>query len=90
MAILGFCPGTTLGAIGQGSLDALLGGVPGMLLGGALYAASYPKLSPKVTTLGDFGVKTIPDLLRMDQGTTICVCWVLALVLFSVLELSGL
>jgi hypothetical protein len=90
MAILGFCPGTTLGAIGQGSLDALLGGVPGMLLGGALYAIAYPTLSSKVSTLGDFGVKTIPELLRMNQSTTICFCWVLALVLFAVLELSGL
>ncbi len=30
--ILGYCPGTMIGAVGQGSLDALFGGLPGMLL----------------------------------------------------------
>ncbi|MFP4285571.1 MAG: YeeE/YedE thiosulfate transporter family protein [Desulfovermiculus sp.] len=90
MAILGYCPGTTLGAIGQGSLDALLGGLPGMLLGGILYAAAYPVLSTRIIQLGDFGVKTIPPLFRMNQATTIVLCWALALALFVVLELAGL
>ncbi|MFO7875380.1 MAG: YeeE/YedE thiosulfate transporter family protein [Desulfovermiculus sp.] len=89
MAILGYCPGTTLGAIGQGSLDALLGGLPGMLLGGILYAAAYPVLSTRVIQLGDFGVKTIPPLFRMNQPTTIALFLALALALFVVLELAG-
>ena len=90
MAILGYCPGTTLGAIGQGSLDALLGGLPGMLLGGILYASAYPTLSPRLTSFGDFGVKTIPDLTKVNQAGIIGLCWALALVLFTVLELVGL
>ena len=34
LAILGYCPGTSAGAAGQGSLDALVGGVGGMIAGG--------------------------------------------------------
>lgn len=90
MAILGYCPGTTLGAIGQGSLDALLGGLPGMLLGGILYAAAYPVLSTRVIQFGDFGIKTIPPLLRMNQVATIGLFVALALALFAILELAGL
>lgn len=32
-AVLGYCPGTIMGAIGQGSLDALTGGFVGILIG---------------------------------------------------------
>ena len=40
-ALLGYCPGTMAGAVGLGSLDALLGGVVGMLLGTAIYSILY-------------------------------------------------
>lgn len=42
MALLGYCPGTNGAAVGQGSLDALLGGVPGLIAGTILYAMIYP------------------------------------------------
>jgi hypothetical protein len=62
-AILGYCPGTLAGAAGQGSLDALTGGVPGMVVGAGIYAALYPKLSTTVLKLGEFDKETIPQLL---------------------------
>lgn len=42
--LLGYCPGTIIGAVGQGSIDALIGGVPGIILGAAFYAHLYPKI----------------------------------------------
>jgi len=42
--MLGYCPGTVAGAVGQGSLDALCGGVVGILVGAWLFATVYPKL----------------------------------------------
>lgn len=42
--LLGYCPGTLIGAIGEGSMDALLGGFPGMILGAAFYAHIYSKI----------------------------------------------
>lgn len=41
MALLGYCPGTAVIAIGNGALDALAG-VVGGLLAGALFTLSYP------------------------------------------------
>ena len=43
-ALLGYCPGTIAGAIGNGYLDALVGGLTGILLGSGLLAAAYPRL----------------------------------------------
>jgi hypothetical protein len=43
-AVLGYCPGTIAGAVGNGYLDALIGGVAGIILGTWLFAILYPKL----------------------------------------------
>lgn len=43
-AVLGYCPGTVAAAAGQGSLDALAGGVAGILVGSGLFASLYPRL----------------------------------------------
>ena len=45
--ILGYCPGTVAGAVGNGYLDALTGGVLGMLTGSAIFAWLYPMLKEK-------------------------------------------
>jgi uncharacterized membrane protein YedE/YeeE len=62
-ALLGYCPGTLAGAAGQGSLDALLGGAAGMLLGTGVYSVLYPRLEPRILNIGDFGKLTLPQLL---------------------------
>jgi len=43
-AVLGYCPGTIAGAVGNGYLDSLIGGVAGIILGTWLFAILYPKL----------------------------------------------
>lgn len=65
-ALLGYCPGTVVGAAGQGYLDAFLAGIPGLLLGTGLYAAIYPGLNRTILHKGDFGKKTIPQLLHLN------------------------
>jgi len=64
-AVLGYCPGTVAGAVGQGALDALLGGVVGILLGAGLYAVIYPWLQRKLLSRGDFGAVTLPEALGL-------------------------
>jgi uncharacterized protein len=66
-ALLGYCPGTMMGAAGQGNLDALIGGIPGMLAGAAVYAALYPRLKSGILEKGGFGGKTLPELLRLPR-----------------------
>ena len=60
---LGYCPGTSIGAIAHGALDALIGGLVGIMLGAGLYAAVYPKLKGRILNIGTFGDKTLIDVL---------------------------
>ncbi|HUT34483.1 MAG TPA: YeeE/YedE thiosulfate transporter family protein [Planctomycetota bacterium] len=87
---LGYCPGTVVGAVGQGALDALFGGVVGALIGAALFAALYPRLRACVLGKGDFGDLTFPQLFRVPAWRVI-VPVVLAVVgLLYWIEVSGL
>jgi hypothetical protein len=89
-AILGFCPGTVVGAVGNGYLDALVGGLTGILIGTGLFAALYPRLSRGVLKLGYFGDVTLPQLLRVNEWVAvISVASLIALLLFA-MELAGL
>jgi hypothetical protein len=64
--LLGYCPGTSLGAIGEGRWDALCG-VLGMLVGAALYAEAYPGMKSTVLIWGDFGKITLPQVLSVSH-----------------------
>ena len=66
-ALLGYCPGTIAGAVGQGSIDALVGGFCGVLLGAGLFAGIYPRLEEKVLRRGEFGDVTLPEILGMNS-----------------------
>ncbi len=65
-ATLGYCPGTIAAAVGQGWLDALAGGLAGILIGAGIFAAMYPRLRTAVLAKGEFKVKTFPELLKVD------------------------
>jgi len=88
--ILGYCPGTVTGAAGQGSLDALLGGIPGILIGSRLYAALYPKLRSAVLEKGHFGKVTVPELGLWKSSTAVGIAGVTILVVLVVIEGMGL
>ncbi len=64
-ALLGYCPGTISAAIGQGNLDALLGGLVGILLGSGIFAHLYPALEGFLKK-GWFGAITIPQYLKVN------------------------
>ncbi|MFW6279927.1 MAG: YeeE/YedE thiosulfate transporter family protein [Planctomycetota bacterium] len=66
-ALLGYCPGTAVGAVGHGALDALIGGVVGITIGAGIYAAIYPKLKRHILDIGDFGDITFIDLFRVSN-----------------------
>jgi len=65
-AVLGYCPGTLAGAIGNGALDALVGGLVGILVGAGLFAELYPRLRSGILRWGEFGPITLPDLIRVN------------------------
>jgi len=65
-AVLGYCPGTIAGAIGNGYLDATIGGVAGILIGAGIFAALFPRLNRGILSKGDFGDLTLPRLLKIN------------------------
>jgi len=89
-ATLGYCPGTIAGAVGQGSLDALLGGVVGILIGAGLLAALYPKLQGTIMKKGDFGDLTLPRLLRVNHWIVVIPVAVGLIALLVWMERAGL
>ncbi|MGZ3595729.1 MAG: YeeE/YedE thiosulfate transporter family protein [Syntrophales bacterium] len=87
--ILGYCPGTQMGALGEGRWDALWG-IIGMIFGAALFAEAYPFLKATVLTWGDFGKITIPQILGVNHWPVIVIMVVLCLLLFRWFEKKGL
>ena len=87
--LLGYCPGTQLGALGEGRWDALWG-VLGMLVGAAVFAESYPLLKATVLTWGDYGKITIPGILGINHWIVIVLFIVAGLGLFRWFEKKGL
>jgi uncharacterized membrane protein YedE/YeeE len=61
LAVLGYCPGTTVAACGEGRQDAVAG-VLGMFAGALAFVAAWPALQPVIKGLGDHGKLTLPDV----------------------------
>ena len=70
IVILGYCPGTTVAACGEGRRDALVG-VLGMLFGAGVFVALYPMLQPVIKGLGDMGKITVPETLGVSPWLVI-------------------
>lgn len=87
--LLGFCPGTAIGAVGEGRWDALWG-VLGMLVGAGLYAEAYPTMKSSVLTWGDYGKITLPQLLGVNHWVVIILFVIGGLMLFRWFEKKGL
>jgi len=89
-AVLGYCPGTIAGAIGNGFLDALVGGVIGIWLGAGLFAALYPKLRKGILAKGDYGDVTLPRLLKVNDWIVVIPAAVLIILVLYWIESAGL
>ena len=89
-ALLGYCPGTVAGAIGNGYLDAATGGLVGILIGSSLLAALYPKFSVGILKAGDFGDLTLPQLLKVKDWVVIAPLSVLIVLGLYLLERAGM
>ncbi len=88
-ALLGYCPGTISAAVGQGNLDALLGGLIGILIGSGIFAHLYPGLE-KLLKKGWFGDITLPEYLKVNVWIVIIPLCLIIIVFFYLLESVGL
>ena len=88
-AIMGYCPGTSIGAIAEGRWHAIFALI-GMLLGAALYAEAYPYLLTTVLAWKDFGKIDLPGTLGVSVWIIVPVFWIGVLGLFAWFEKKGL
>ena len=87
--LLGYCPGTSAGAVGEGRWDALWG-ILGMLVGAGLYAECYPGLKKSILSWGQLGKITWPQVIGVNHWFVIPVFVLGSLALFRWFEKRGL
>jgi uncharacterized membrane protein YedE/YeeE len=93
MALLGYCPGTGVAAMGEGSRHARWG-FAGMILGAAAFAAAFPFLEKGFMKLGEVAVTagdkvnnkvTLTDITGVSPWVYIAALAVISLVVFALI-----
>lgn len=87
MVLYGYCPGTGVAAIGTGSIHALVG-FAGMLVGGILYALSFPWIQSNILTVASMGKLRLPDLTAIHDLYWLGALLFMAVTLFRFLDRS--
>ena len=88
-AIMGFCPGTSLGALGEGRWHAVFAIIV-MVVGAALYAELYPFFKSTVLAWKDFGKIGLQEALSVSLWVIIPIFWAGTISLFFWFERKGL
>lgn len=88
-AVLGYCPGTIAGAVGNGYLDAITGGLAGIVLGTWIFAIMYPRLRDGILNKGDFGDITFPSLLKVNDWVVVVPAITLIILVLYWIESAG-
>ena len=88
-AIIGYCPGTSLGALGEGRIDAFWG-IIGMIFGAALFAEVFPFMRNTVLTWGREGSITLHQFFGINEWVLIVLFIAAGLGLFIFFEKKGL
>ncbi len=88
-AIMGFCPGTSIGALGEGRWHAVFA-IIGMVLGAALYAELYPLFKLTVLAWKDFGKIGLQEALNVSFWVIVPIFWAGTISLFFWFERKGL
>jgi len=84
-AVAGYCPGTSVGAIGEGRWHAVWA-VLGMLAGAAVYAEAYPLIKDSLLSWGDFGRITLASATGINHWVWIVVLSAVFIALFAWFE----
>lgn len=88
-AMIGFCPGTSIGALGEGRYHVLWP-ILGMLVGGVVFALLYPVIQSTVAPIGSFGPLSLYGILGINHWVVIVALAVGAFFLFRFFEKKGL
>ena len=88
-AVMGYCPGTSVGAMGEGRWPAIFG-VIGMVVGAGMYAEMYPFFKSTVLAWSDLGKVGLPEVLGVNHWIIAMVFALMTLGLFRWFEKKGL
>lgn len=72
LAVLGYCPGTTVAAVGEGHRDAVAG-LLGMIAGAFVFVGVFPISSAVQKAAADWGKITVPDVTHIAPGVWIAI-----------------
>jgi len=87
--LLGYCPGTAAGAVGHGAMDALIGGLGGLVCGSWLFAVSSPRME-SLLAQGAFRKVSLQEVFNTGTWTTIVLISTVLAALLAGLERLGL
>lgn len=88
-AFTGLCPGTSLGALGEGRLHALFT-IAGMLAGAMIFAHTYGFVSRTVLAWKDFGKLGLPEVTGIPALVLVALFAIAVFLLLRVFEKKGL
>lgn len=89
--ILGYCPGTIAAAIGNGYIDALTGGLIGILLGTIIFARLYSKLKERgILTTDKFSEFSFFHIMKGNPFKYTIPLSILFIIIMYFIEINGL
>jgi hypothetical protein len=87
--IIGYCPGTSIGALGEGRYHVIWP-IAGMLIGGGIFAILYPFVQVYIQPIGSYGRLSVATLLGINHWFVIAAMAVGVFLLFRFFERRGL
>lgn len=88
LAVLGYCPGTTVAAVGEGRKDALAG-LAGMFAGAFVFVHFFRVFGALQTSIADFGPITLPDLTNVLAALWVAALGMLAITVYVLTRHRG-
>lgn len=85
MVLYGYCPGTAIAAAASGSIHGLVG-LAGLLVGGTLYAFSFPWIAKNILPVGALGKVRLPDVTGVPALVWFVALIAIALTVFFLIE----
>jgi uncharacterized protein len=85
MTLLGYCPGTGVGAAAEGKRDAIAG-VLGMMVGALIFAEQFGAYGKTILAWSNLGPVTLPELLHLPAWPLLATLALGAFFLFRWLE----
>jgi hypothetical protein len=87
--ILGYCPGTAVGAFGRGAVDGLFG-ILGIMIGVWLFTVVYPSIENTALIKKEFNELTVPEALEIKPWQAIIPAVILLSLILVLVESWGL